>query len=204
MTCAPSGKHTSVLWVIAHSAGCWEAARASSACLIAATSARVATSSSVYADPVILQGRHVRLEPMLPEHAAGLFEVMRDDEDMWRYLPQHMPHSVCDTGAWMRPRLELRERGLSSPFTVFSLADDAIAGTTSYSVISEANRSLEIGGTAYGRAYRRTVVNTECKYLLLGHAFEALGCIRVTFHTDARNERSQRAIERIGGVREGV
>jgi RimJ/RimL family protein N-acetyltransferase len=141
---------------------------------------------------------------MLLEHAEGLFAVMRDDEDMWRYLPHHIPRSVCDTVAWMTPRLALRERGLSLPFTVFALDDTAIAGTTSYSLISETNRSLEIGGTAYGREHRRTAVNTECKYLMLSHAFETLGCIRVTFHTDARNERSQRAIERIGGVREGV
>ena len=138
------------------------------------------------------------------EHAAGLFAIMRDDEDMWRYLPHHMPHSICDTEAWMTPSLAVRERGLSLPFVVFALSNGAIAGTTSFSLISEANRSIDIGGTAYGREYRRTAVNTECKYLMLAHAFETMGCIRVTFHTDARNDRSQRAIERIGGVREDI
>lgn len=158
----------------------------------------------MYADAVILEGRHVRLQPMLLEHAEGLFEVMRDDDDLWRYMPHAMPASLCEMRAWMRPRLEMRQRGLSLPLTVFSLKNGAIAGTTSFSLISEANRSLEIGGTAYGREYRRTAVNTECKYLMLRHAFETLGCIRVTFHTDERNQLSQRAIERIGGVREGV
>jgi RimJ/RimL family protein N-acetyltransferase len=75
---------------------------------------------------------------------------------------------------------------------------------TRYMTIEQANRGLEIGGTWYGKAHRRTAVNTECKYLLMRHAFETLGCIRVQLKTDSRNERSQRAIERLGATREGV
>jgi RimJ/RimL family protein N-acetyltransferase len=87
---------------------------------------------------------------------------------------------------------------------VFDLATGAAAGMTRYMTIDRPNRGLEIGGTWYGRRFRRTAMNTECKYLLMRHAFEVLGCIRVQLKTDLRNERSQQAIERLGAVREGV
>jgi len=79
-----------------------------------------------------------------------------------------------------------------------------VAGATRYMNIMPNDRGLEIGGTWYGPEFQRTVVNTECKYLLLSHAFETLGCIRVQLKTDLRNQRSQKAIERIGAVKEGV
>jgi RimJ/RimL family protein N-acetyltransferase len=84
------------------------------------------------------------------------------------------------------------------------LESGRVAGATRYLNIVPQDRGLEIGGTWYGPEFQRTVVNTECKYLLLSHAFERLGCIRVQLKTDLRNERSQRAIERIGAVKEGV
>jgi RimJ/RimL family protein N-acetyltransferase len=158
----------------------------------------------VYTEPVVLQGRHVRLQPMLLEHASGLFEAMRGDDEVWRYLPVRTPESLDDLEVWMQEALRLQELAERLPFTVVYGATGVIAGNTSYMSIEEANRNLEIGWTWYGREYRRTAVNTECKYLLLTHAFETLGCVRVSFRTDLRNERSQRAIERIGGVREGV
>ncbi len=158
----------------------------------------------MYSEPVVLNGRHVRLQPMLPEHAEGLFEAMRGDEELWRYLPTAIPGNLSEMQGWVCERLELHQRGENLPFTVFDLASGSIVGSTSFSTISEENRNAEIGWTWYARPYQRTGVNTDCKYLLLGHAFEALGCIRVYLKTDLRNERSQRAIERIGGVREGV
>jgi RimJ/RimL family protein N-acetyltransferase len=94
--------------------------------------------------------------------------------------------------------------GTDLPFTVFHQESGRIAGGTRYLDIQRRNRGLEIGGTWYGVEYQRTGVNTECKYLLLRHAFETLGCHRVQLKTDLRNVRSQTAIERIGGIKEGV
>ena len=106
--------------------------------------------------------------------------------------------------AWIGDMLARQARGTDLPFAVVHLESGRAIGATRYMDIQPANRGLEIGGTWYGRAFQRTAVNTEAKYLLLGHAFEHLGCIRVQLKTDRRNERSQRAIERIGAVREGV
>ena len=100
--------------------------------------------------------------------------------------------------------LRLREKGADIPFVVIHKSSGRIAGATRYMEFRAAHRGVEIGGTWYGAEFRRTAVNTECKYLLLRHAFEVMDCIRVQFKTDLRNERSQRAIERIGAVREGV
>ena len=98
----------------------------------------------------------------------------------------------------------LQRRAPTFPFVVIHKASGRIAGATRYMEFRAAHRGVEIGGTWYGAEFRRTAVNTECKYLLLRHAFEFMDCIRVQFKTDLRNERSQRAIERIGAVREGV
>ena len=141
---------------------------------------------------------------MLPEHAKGLYEAMHGDEYLWRLLPTAMPESLGEIESWVAMLIDLQARCQALPFTVVHLEKQEIAGATSYLTISEENRNLEIGWTWYGRDFRRTAVNTECKYLLLEHAYETLACIRVFLKTDLRNERSQRAIERIGGVREGV
>jgi RimJ/RimL family protein N-acetyltransferase len=98
----------------------------------------------------------------------------------------------------------MQVRGLFLPFAIVDLATGRAIGSTRYLDISPHDRHVEIGWTWLGKDYWRTPINTECKYLLLRHAFETLGCIRVSLKTDLRNERSQRAIERIGGVREGV
>ena len=100
--------------------------------------------------------------------------------------------------------MQQNSTGYRVPFTVVDAATDKVIGSTSYLDISEPDRHLEIGWTWYNPDVWRTRVNTECKYLLLRHAFETLGCIRVQLRTDLRNERSQRAIERIGGQREGT
>lgn len=104
--------------------------------------------------------------------------------------------------AWDRSGGERQRREL--PFAILDRASGRAAGSTRYLEIRPEHRGLEIGWTWLGRAYRRTAVNTECKYLLLRHAFEVMGAVRVQLKTDARNLASQRAIERIGGVREGV
>ena len=106
--------------------------------------------------------------------------------------------------AWVRDILSRAEKGTDLPFVAVELKSGRVAGATRYLNIMPNDRGLEIGGTWYGSEFQRTAVNTECKYLLLRHAFEALGCIRVQFKADARNARSLRAIERLGAVREGM
>jgi N-acetyltransferase len=109
-----------------------------------------------------------------------------------------------DMRNWVNDILSRAEKGTDLPFVAIHLSSGRVAGATRYLNIMAQDRGLEIGGTWYGPEFQRTVVNTECKYLLLSHAFETLGCIRVQLKTDLRNERSQKAIERIGAVKEGV
>jgi RimJ/RimL family protein N-acetyltransferase len=153
--------------------------------------------------PMVLEGRHVRLEPMTEAHAPGLTAIGMNDE-IWKNMPYGFMKSEQDIRKWVRGVLGHAAEGTDLPFAVIHLATGKVAGATRYMEIRPEHRGLEIGGTWYGADFQRTVVNTECKYLLLRHAFEVLGCIRVQLKTDLRNERSQRAIERIGATREGV
>ena len=153
--------------------------------------------------PVTLVGRYARLEPLAEEHVPGLAAIGMDDS-IWQYMPYGFMKSEDDIRGWVREMLERASEGADVPFVAIDLASGSVAGATRYMEIRSAHRGLEIGGTWYGAAYRRTRINTECKYLLLEHAFEKLGCIRVQLKTDSRNERSQRAIERLGAAREGV
>ena len=153
--------------------------------------------------PVTLQGKHVRLEPMTQAHTLALAEI-GVGQPFWDFMVYGNLNSVEDMGNWVRDILSRAETGTDVPFIAMHLATGSIAGATRYMNIMPKDRGLEIGGTWYGPDFQRTVVNTECKYLLLRHAFETLGCIRVQLKTDLRNERSQKAIERIGGVKEGV
>ncbi len=152
--------------------------------------------------PLTLRGAHVQLEPLRMEHAAELFEPAKDP-DIWTYLDARPPESVDDVARYIRFALDQQTIGNQVAFLVRRLAGAAV-GTTRYAHIDPWNRILEIGWTFYSREARRTVVNTECKILLLSHAFETLGAIRVWLQTDSLNERSQRAIERIGAAKEGV
>jgi RimJ/RimL family protein N-acetyltransferase len=149
--------------------------------------------------PVTLEGKHVRLEPMTESHVPGLAAVGLDDS-IWEHMLYGDVHSEEDIRNWVRNILSRQDL----PFTVIYLASERVAGATRYLNIHPAYRGLEIGGTWYGLEFQRTAVNTECKYLLLQYAFETLGCIRVQLKTDSRNERSQRAIKRIGAKHEGV
>src|SRR5438270_9002329 len=136
-------------------------------------------------------------------HAPDLAEVAQDDE-IWRWLTDARPAALEQMRAWVRYRLDVQAGGDELPFAVVDQASGRAIGSTRYLAIVPAHKQLEVGGTWYGRAYWRTAVNTECKYLMLQHAFESLECIRVQLMTDVRNERSQRAIERLGAMREGV
>lgn len=153
--------------------------------------------------PVTLTGKVVRLEPLAEEHIPDLAIAARD-ESIWRYMLYGTMRTEAQMRAWVLDLLERQARGTDLPFAVIHLECRRAIGATRYMEIHPQHRNLEIGGTWYGVEFQRTAVNTECKYLLLGHAFETLGCIRVQFKTDLRNERSQRALERIGAIREGT
>jgi len=153
--------------------------------------------------PVILEGKHVRLEPMTEAHVSELAAI-GVGQDFWDYMVYGQMEDEEDMLGWVRDLLARAEKGTDLPFAVVHLPSGRIAGATRYLNIMPIDKGLEVGGTWYGPEYQRTAVNTECKYLLLSHAFETLGCIRVQIKTDSLNVRSQRAIKRIGAVKEGV
>lgn len=153
--------------------------------------------------PVTLSGMQVRLEPMAEAHIPALAEI-GVGHDFWDFMVYGDMKTEDDMRGWVTDILVRVEKGTDLPFVVTHLESGRIAGATRYLNIMPNDRGLEIGGTWYGLDFQRTAVNTECKYLLLTHAFETLGCIRVQLKTDSRNERSQKAIERIGAKKEGV
>lgn len=150
--------------------------------------------------PVVLEGIGVRLEPLSVEHAQGLYNRGRVEED-WAFMPRPCFVDLADARQWIEQALDTTGH---VPFAIVESAKGRAVGSTRYLNIRPEHRSVEIGWTWVGRDWQRTVVNTEAKLLLLSHAFEQLGCVRVEFKTDARNERSQQALERIGAQREGV
>ena len=153
--------------------------------------------------PVILTGSHVQLEPMTENHASALAEI-GVGQPFWDFMLYGNINTVDDMRNWVKDILGRAAKGTDLPFVAIHLESGRVAGATRYLNIMPQDRGLEIGGTWYGPEFQRTAVNTECKYLLLSHAFETLGCIRVQLKTDLRNERSQKAIERLGAVKEGV
>lgn len=152
---------------------------------------------------VTLQGKHVRLESLGEGHISGLAEIGKG-QDFWKYMLYGDMKTEADFHHFVKDLLAREQKGTDLPFTVIHLASGRIAGSTRYLNILPKDRGLEVGGTWYGLDFQRSAVNTECKYLLLTHAFEVLKCIRVQIKTDALNLRSQAAIERIGAVKEGV
>lgn len=153
--------------------------------------------------PVTLHGKVVRVEPLATTHAAALYAAAQDPA-IWRYLPTDASVSETAMGEWIAQALAQREAGSQMPFAIVEEATNTPVGSTRYLSIMPHDRGLEIGWTWLTPRVQRTAVNTECKYLLLRHAFEELGAIRVQIKTDSRNTISQRAIERLGAVREGV
>ena len=139
--------------------------------------------------PVTLTGSVVRLEPLSEQHAPDL-TVAAHDERIWRYMLYAYPEDEEKMLAWVRDILARQAAGADLAFAVIHLASGRAIGATRYLEIRPEHRSLEIGGTWYATGFQRTAVNTECKYLMLKHAFEVLGCIRVQFKADARNLRS--------------
>jgi RimJ/RimL family protein N-acetyltransferase len=152
--------------------------------------------------PVTLEGAHVRLEPLAKAHLAGLAAVGLDEE-LWLWIPVPV-RTAEEMAGYIETALEEQERGVSLPFALIEKAARRVVGSTRYGNIDHAHHRVEIGWTWVAREWQRTAVNTEAKYLLLRHAFETLGCIRVELKTDSLNERSRTAILRIGAREEGI
>jgi RimJ/RimL family protein N-acetyltransferase len=159
-------------------------------------------STDLWRTPVTITGRIVRLEPLSEEHIPGLTEAGKD-ENIWKFMLYGDLTQPENMAAWVRDILGRQASGTDLPFTVIHLPSGLVAGATRFMEMRPAHKGLEIGGTWYAPDFQRTGVNTECKYLMFKYAFETMGCIRVQFKVDARNERSIRAIERLGAVREG-
>jgi len=153
--------------------------------------------------PVPLNGRFVRLEPLAEGHVPGL-ALAGKDPSIWRYLPYGEVTCEEKMRELVGGFLVRAERGSELPFAVIEVESSQPIGCSCFLEIKVEHRKIEIGGTWFGLAAQRTKANTESKYLMLAHAFDVLGCVRVEFKTDARNLRSQQALRRIGAVREGV
>jgi len=158
---------------------------------------------SPWARPVVLEGRHVRLEPLAHGHVAGLLEALADEE-VWRYLPTLRPRRHEQMAEHVSDLLRRQWTGFQLPWAQVEPATGTVIGLTSYHDIDPVNRSVGIGHTVVGRRWWRTGVNTEAKLMLLEHAFETLGAEKVFWYTDIRNDRSQRAIARLGATRDGL
>ncbi|PAO67918.1 MULTISPECIES: GNAT family N-acetyltransferase [Bacillus] len=149
-----------------------------------------------------LTGELIRVVPMDKSHIQGLYEAAKD-ENIWAYLPKTIT-TLHDMEAFVEEALQTKEYGTEFPFVIIHRESGKIVGTTRFLYMSSASRSLEIGWTWFHPSVWGTSVNTECKYLLLQYCFERLNTIRVQFKTDERNIRSQKAIERLGAVKEGI
>jgi N-acetyltransferase len=152
-------------------------------------------------DPVSLSGPHAQLKPLSHDHCDGLTEAVKDGE-LWKLWYTSIPKAE-DMRKEIDRRLGLRASGAMLPFTVFD-ADGKIAGMTTYMNVDAANRRVEIGSTWYARRVQRSALNTQCKSLLLTHAFEKLDCIAVEFRTHFFNHASRRGIERLGAKQDGI
>jgi N-acetyltransferase len=152
--------------------------------------------------PVVLEGAHVRLEPLSRDHLRGLCHVGLEQE-LWRWIPTPV-RTTEEMAAYVELALKEQANGSSLPFAQIEKSAGQVIGSTRYMNIEKTHHRVEIGCTWIGREWQRTAVNTESKYLLLRHAFETLGCMRVELKTDSLNEKSRAAILRIGAKEEGT
>jgi N-acetyltransferase len=153
-------------------------------------------------EPVTLEGAHVCLEPLTKSHIPGLCEVGLD-EILWKWIP--IPVTTKEEmAAYVETALKEQASGLALPFAQIEKATGIVIGSTRYANIERTHHRVEIGWTWVARPWQRTAVNTEAKYLLLRHAFETVGCIRVELKTDSLNTQSRTAILRIGAREEGT
>jgi RimJ/RimL family protein N-acetyltransferase len=159
-------------------------------------------TDAVRIEPVTLEGRLVRLEPLAFEHVSGLAEVGLDEE-LWRWTLAR-PHSEADLRDWAASTIAARDAGTELPFATIDIATGRPIGSSRYLNIVLEHRRLEIGWTWVAPAWQRTGANREAKLLMLEHAFDRLGCRRVEFKTDSNNEKSRQALLGIGAQFEGI
>src|SRR5215208_5728033 len=143
--------------------------------------------------PIVLEGQHVRLEPLTLHHAAAFCEAGRE----WNLTPEKVREGIASA-------LRQQAGGVTLPFATVEKSSGQVVGGTRFLHIVPEQRRLEIGSTWIAQPWRRTAINTEAKFLMLEHAFERLGCIRVEFMADALNETSRKAILRLGAREEGI
>lgn len=150
--------------------------------------------------PLVLEGRRVRLEPLTLAHHEALAAVLDPTLLQWFSKPVTNPAELRD---FITEALDEQKRGRAVPFATIERATGRAVGSTRFANIDRANRRVEIGWSWLGRTWQRTGINIETKFLMMAHAFEALGAIRVEFKTDARNEQSRAALTRLGALEEG-
>ncbi len=152
--------------------------------------------------PVTLEGQHARLEPLTHAHRGDLLTVAFDPE-IWQFTTARVT-TPADLERYVETALAWQREGHALPFATIDRASGRAIGSTRFAAIDVANRRAEIGWTWLGKAYQRTALNTEAKLLMLTHAFEHMGCIRVELKTDVLNVRSRAAIQRLGAKEEGI
>jgi RimJ/RimL family protein N-acetyltransferase len=154
--------------------------------------------------PLTLEGSVIRLEPVRREHSPIFWEAARDSVDaIFQWIPYSMK-TAEDFDRFVAKTLEEEQRGESVPFATVERSSGRVIGSTRFMNIDRVNRRVEIGSTWITPAWQRTAVNTEAKYLMLRHAFEVWGCVRVELKTDALNQKSRNAILRLGAKEEGT
>lgn len=162
----------------------------------------MSAAAPAFVQPVILRDRGVRLEPLSPDHEAGLKAAAADGE-LWRLRVTSVPEPE-NTLAYIATALKMREQGHRFAFAVIDEASGTVLGSTSFHDIIPEVKRVEIGYTWYAKRVQRSHVNTTCKLLMMGHAFDTLGCHVVGWRTDNFNFASQAAIERLGAKKDGV
>lgn len=162
----------------------------------------MSTSAPAFVQPVVLRDRGIRLEPLAPDHEAGLKAAAADGE-LWRLRVTSVPEPE-NTRAYIETALKMREQGNRFAFAVVEEASGTVLGSTSFHDILPEVKRVEIGYTWYAKRVQRSHVNTTCKLLMMGHAFDTLGCHVVGWRTDNFNFASQAAIERLGARKDGV
>jgi len=162
------------------------------------------TGNGMNIQPVTLEGNTVRLEPIRREHWAPLWEVAKDSVgEIFRWIPYSM-RTADDFERWADKALAEQASGESLVFLTLERRSGRAIGSTRFMNVDRANCRVEIGSTWIAPAWQRTAINTEAKYLMIRHAFEQWGCMRVELKTDALNQKSRNAILRIGAKEEGT
>jgi RimJ/RimL family protein N-acetyltransferase len=153
-------------------------------------------------EPVTLQGKYVRLEPLSMDHFDQLWAIGQD-KGLWKWISYQI-NTPDEMRTYIKTALDWQAIGTALPFVTIWQATNEIVGSTRFGNIDTGNHRVEIGWTWIGKSWQRTPVNTEAKFLMLQHAFEVWHCIRVELKTDKLNERSRAAILRIGAKEEGI